>query len=208
MSRRRSCPAATARLLSVAAFVLVGCVDSVESLPTQDSAPAVPMSVTTTTIGSVGTTTVPALNHIATWVDDPGPFLSPVTDDDLWIVPGAGGPDSATRGFLVNLGGCLGLIGQPGAPPLPLVLGDQPSQGSVEITDGGLTVEMNGNPVPLGTYIEIGGADQRLAEIPVEVPPGCPLDDDGWYFSGSPAKASRLRAYDPARDGVYTPLDQ
>lgn len=191
-----------------AALAAAGCGNQDQSVAEPEA--TTPQETTTTSSSQpvepepVDDSDEPAPNNIAAWDDNVDELLQPVDESDLWIVSGAGQPDAGNRGFLVNLGGCLGLIWAPGAPPVPLMLGDPQTQGTVDILDNGHTIEMNGNAVPLGTFIDIGGAYHDDISRVDAIPAGCPVEATGAYIEGSPSKVSLLREYNPERDGQVT----
>lgn len=98
---------------------------------------------------SVDTTALPAGRDLL----DPDELVA--SDVELWTGRDPG-IDSATAGFLVNRGGCIGLLDQPDAPLLPLKIGLNDGQ-YVEITSNGRAIDFSGTVIEFGTHVFIGG---------------------------------------------------
>lgn len=176
---------------------------TVEAVPASTTSPE---PVTTTTIPAAAADDKPKPNELAAWHDEE-PFIEPVALDDLWLSPGAGGPDSQQTGFLINLGGCLGLLPYPEANPVPVLIGGngKVEPNVVELLDGGTTIALGGQNIKLGTFVALGGASYEYpAEAPDEAPPtNCPVADAGVYFAAHPLKAVPLDEYDPEFHGPF-----
>jgi hypothetical protein len=100
-------------------------------------------------------------------------------------------------GYLVNLGGCLGLQGNPAeeAIGLPLLLAGSVQGEAVRISDDGHSLHLRGEDFVLGERVVVGGgwietgseASQSALDYWGPIPDDCPADY-GFFVADSVKK--------------------